>query len=818
VTVRFDEERGELRLSVRDIAFLDRTSGVERDLAVPLSRVALGRVAQGVHRERARLAARSRDVEVGVRFETTVLDYRVVVTGRIDALRDEGESLCVEEVKTIFRRGDRIPRDPFDPGLESFRRQVRLYAFFVETERAVPVRCRLALVSAVDGTAVELPVEYRRAEVESFLVARLERIVREHLGERSRRRQMREFADSLVFPFPELRPRQGELMQCVTETLEAGRTLLLSAPAGTGKTIGVLYPAVEHAMRHGKRVFFVTAKNTQGRMALDMLRRLGIDRSPLRAMFLRAKGEMCATGDLVCHDEVCPYIADLPFRLLVSGLAPALLEEGIALPERVRDRAVEHRLCPFYTQIEMTRRADLLVGDYNYVFDPVASLGHLFEDRAYRDFVLVVDEAHNLPRRVMEAYSPVLERAAIRDALDALRDPFDPVKRALSELVERLDRLVVEIRGTLDPAPDEQPFEPDVERFLALRDDLERWLLRFLVESDRPPVRAGEDPLASFFFALAQFLRVLEMEDLPRVVSYRRRPNEAVRILNLDPSSVISSRLRGFAGAVLMSATLAPIEFYRRTLGVSEPDLLEVEFPSPFPPENRALLLEGRISTRFRDRERAYPRVAALIHEVVEARRGNYLCFFPSFRFLQEVRARLDESRVELIAQKPAMGTRARAEILDRLDHAPERRSRVVLAVQGGILAEGVDYPGERCVGVIVVGPGLPQVGFDNECIRRHFDDVERRGFEFAYLFPGLNRVIQSAGRLIRTPEDRGVLILVGQRFRTEAYRRCLPEAWLRDGLPGLDTRAVGEEVRGFWWRAEGAPEPGIGSFSEVED
>ncbi len=807
MSIRFDDDERSVRLGVRDLAFVDSSGGLDSDLALPLSRLAMGRVAQGIHKRRARSVAHPDCIEVPIRFETRVLGYRVEITGRIDALVDDvDDTLVVEEVKTVFRRGDRLPRDPHTPGLEKYRMQTLVYAFLVETERCCPVRCRLALVSAADDTCVEIPLDYDATEVDRFLAARLERIIREYEEERTRRGRLEQWVEALEFPFPEHRPYQRELMESVREALEARRPLLLSAPAGTGKTIGALFPVLRHALAAGRRVFFVTAKNTQARMVEEMLTRLGVAGSPVRALFMRAKTQMCATGDLVCHEDVCPYLRDLRWKLITSGLPEQLLDEGIVRPTAVFDAAVEAGACPFYTAMSLTQRADVIVGDYNYVFDPVASMSHLFESVAPRDFVLVVDEAHNLPGRVMASYSPVLSRSNLRAASEALDDPFEPVHHALRSFLERLDRRLDEIREPLDDARDDVPIELDPTPFLDLRDELEKLLLRFLLTEGREPKRSGEDPVLAFFFSFAQLLRVLEMEELPKVVHYRFRPDESLRVLNVDPAGLIRDAIRGFGGALLMSATLAPIEFYRRSLGLEDPETLEVAFPTPFPPENRCLIHESSISTRYHDRSRAYPRVAALVQEVAALREGNYLCFFPSFRFLAEVARLMDPTRLELIEQRPSMGPRERADVLARLDDPFDGRPRVVFAVQGGIFAEGVDYAGDACIGVFVVGPGLPAVSFENECIRAYHDRLDQRGFEFAYLYPGMNRVIQSAGRLIRTETDTGILVLIGERFTRDEYAACLPEDWGAQAVHPIDEDELIDTAATFWEQLGSVP------------
>jgi len=815
MSVRFDDETMELALGVRDLAFTGGGwGGSDREGSLPLSRLALGRVASDIHRERARIASRQGSTEVTVRFETRCRGYRVTISGRIDALLDGDEGIVVEEVKTIFRRSENLPRTLESAGLEDYRKQVLLYGFLIEEARRSTVRCRLLLVSAIDRGSVEIAVPYRRGEVEAFLAGRLERLVAEHLEERVAQDRRRAWGRSLPFPFPACRPHQEELMCAVEEALEARRPLLLSAPAGIGKTVGALYPSLRHALDRGHRLVFLTAKNTQAEMVRETLERMGIRGSPVRALFLRSKEKMCAAGHLVCHEDVCEYLRDFSFRFLGGGWTDVLLDDGIVLPDRVYARAAAAGLCPFYASMSLVRRADILVGDYNYVFDPIVALDALFEDRAAENTILVVDEVHNLPRRVMDAYSPALTRRVLDEARREVRFSLEPARVAMGDFLARIDAYLASLRDALDPGIDPCLLEPDVERFLSFREELEALVLRFLLSEERPPAPPGEDPLLAFLFGFAHFLRVLEMEDLPKIVFWRRRPEEELRILNLDPAGIIGERVREFAGSVLMSATLAPAEYFRRTLGIDDPATLDVEFPSPFPRENRRVLLEGRISTRYRDRAAGYGRVAALVEEVASCRTGNYLCFLPSFAYLREVEARLDDSRIERIVQRPAMGEEERRDVLEALRAPLEGRSRVVLGVLGGIFAEGVDYPGDLCIGVIVVSPGLPTLSFENECVRAYHDEIDGRGFEFAYLFPGIHRVIQSAGRLIRTPEDRGVIVLVGQRFKTDVYARCLPREWVEGEGWGESSEGVVEGIRAFW-EGQGedeAPAAGEGS------
>ncbi|MBN1420467.1 MAG: ATP-dependent DNA helicase, partial [Planctomycetes bacterium] len=542
--------------------------------------------------------------------------------------------------------------------------------------------------------------------------------------------------------------------------------------------------------------------------------------APITAVILRAKDEICPHELRVCQPRACPLLAGYVQRREESSAVRELLAEGIVPPERIQEVAKGLRLCPFELALDLALEVDCIVCDYNHVFDPRAYLRRFFAGGRWDDVVLLVDEAHNLPARGREMLSPGLDRARIR----ALARELAGREGALADgrrAAERLDREIrklakrpARVRAAGPPLRDAEidetgaadgpdaPFAVDINReaFGSLREAIQDAATRYAIERRASGVYAPDDPFDAFYWDFAAFAAVLDRWGREFLAYVERAPKPgAARILCRDPSRLLGDRLKGFRSAIAFSATLEPAEFYRTMLGLEPWRTDAMALPSPFPRENRIIRIVPEFSTRLRDRQRNYPQFAALIHTATLPRRGNYLAFLPSFAFLEEIERRLPRGPYELLAQRPGM---ARAEREALLAHLGEPGGyHLVLAVQGGIFAEGVDYPGERLIGAIIVGPGLPQRGFVQEELRAYLQEEYGAGFAFAYAIPGMTRVIQSAGRVIRSETDRGAILLVCDRFLRIPYRDLLPREWFEREPEELIARRPLAEIASFWAR-----------------
>jgi len=803
-------EKHEILASVRDLVAWPpdppRPTGW-----LPRARAELGAAVHARHRTERERRIPGYAAEVPVALTREVDGFTVRLTGRADGVvtvRDEAsgqEHLVVEEVKSV---GIGKPRTA------GFRFQLRLYALCLARARPqVTVGCRLVLTSVVDGSRRELPVAFDPDRTERRLVARVRAVIRAARRSAERARIRAEAARGLAFPFSEPRPGQSELMAVITEGLEAGRPVLAMAPTGIGKTVSALLSALRFALARNAVLFFATAKTTQQDLAAqtfrDLATRPGRGAEVLRSLTLRARARMCPTGGFLCHPDHCAHLGNFLDPGRREPLLHGLVQSGVHLDPEAIHRAAEARtVCPYAVSLALTREVDCVIGDYNYVYGPSATLDLLDAESTARDVVVVLDEAHNLFDRARDYYSPYLGLAQVKRL--AAEGPFAPAREFLAELgafIERSREEAEEACPTGLEGCRSLPVQADAWRQLGA--EAIRLTVRYAAyrqDHSRGPLPGGgpvgrDDPLVQVLETVVR-LRDLLLAEAPELVGYVCSRETVARgvglgVLCVDPAPKLAERHRRMLGTVALSATLTPLEHYRDVLGFDGLDPVLARFPSPFPATHRRVVVVPTVSTTFRERDAHAGRIARLITRCVAVQPGHYVAYFPSFRFLETVRARLAGGSESVIVQRPGMDPEAQSTIMRRLRTDP--RPLLLLAVMGGVFAEGVDVPGDGLVGAIVVGPGLPQVGFERTLMQRYFDAKTGRGFAYAMLYPGMQRVVQSAGRVHRAPDDRGVIVLLDRRFARRPYVDCLPRHWYDDSPDELVAEDPVKALEAFW-------------------
>ncbi len=844
MTVKFDPQQRSLSLSVGDLCSEPAGSGSLN--LVPL-RDLRGELGREVHREHQATQSRlfpGYRTEVPLSYQFEVDGYGVTVQGRLDGVYRDGQGWVVEEVKS--RLGS-VGSGKESPVVPAHLLQLKVYVhLWLKTREAGGVRGRLVVISCSDGSRHSLEVESDAPAMDRFLETRTREILAELQRSALREKEARGLPP-LRFPYPRMREGQDGLVEAVEEALETSRPLLVSAPTGIGKTVAALFAALNFSRRQGLSVFFLTSKTTQQRIVADTLAlwdeaRIEEDGSgrPFTGLVLRSKEKICANDVVCCHPSRCAFARDFYGKLESSGLRRSLADFTVITPDLVYQRAVENEICPFELSVELLPEADLVVCDYNYLYDPRISLKRRFAGDS-RAAVVIIDEAHNLYGRARDYYSPRLDLGRVRslkkkmqaltgkaDAAQAAID-FGPEEAAQAggeedaafarDVVDCLNRLEAyfgDVRADFRESSEGDPFPVRLDGpfFDDLGDRFHDLLRRYLLDPKRRAAPRGEDEFLEMARSLEEFRTVLEIEGEEFVHLYDETgKSHQLRILCLNPALQLRKRHRSFHSVVAMSATLSPLEFYRDVLGF-ETDARLLSMASPFPPDNRKVVVVPEVSTRYRHRAQTVPRVGRIIERVVAARPGNYLAFFPSFEFLAAVRSRLRPQGYRLLVQKRTMGDHARNALLEEL--AAGNQPHLLLGVQGGIFAEGVDYPGDLAIGVIIVGPGLPRVGRELDLTRQYFEEQYGRGFEYACLFPGMNRVIQSAGRVIRSETDQGVIVLIGQRFGYENYMNLFPGDWYESSPAELISRAYEDELARFWDERQPAGDPGLVSPSPI--
>ena len=735
--------------------------------------------------------------EVHLQARQTVEDWTAQITGRLDGCVPDGKGgWLIEEFKSAYFPSQESRRS--SAGFERHQRQLLFYCHLWQRLGNSPVSGLLVYVDLAGGGETPVTVAYDESTVERELHQRLGRLLAIwNAGEKTRELKAHA-AESL--PFPHQAPRAGQqtMIDAVRQTLEAGDNLLAEAPTGSGKTAASLHPALAHGLSTGRQVVFLTAKTLQQKMAVSALRAMNPDGS-FRTLQILAKEKMCANDRVICHEDFCPYAKDYPEKMERSKILERLRESHSHFdPDAVFAAAKREMVCPFETQLELAGRADAIVADYNYVFEPGAALRHL-EREELGNAILLVDEAHNLPDRARQIFSPELLEEMLRSVAGRLLLQPGELFESISETIDGLGEL---LRGTAESLAGREAIaeiDPPAEALRALWKEWEPKFIRYLSWKREMKLNPPEDPILDLHFDWQRFIAILNLfgPGFTCVVE-RRRGLLRLAIVCLDPARALAPIFSAASSTVLFSATLSPVEMTRRILGLEKERTRSISLPPPFPREHRKVMILPQVRTTFAARDKNFGTIAQLVAQMSDARSGNGLVLFPSYQFLEKVAEKLPPIRARLLVQRPNIAESQRHEILSALA-APPPGGILLLAVLGGMYAEGVDYPGELLTGVYIVSPALPQVSFERELLRRYFDTTEQAGFEYAYLQPGMTRVIQAAGRLIRNETDRGVIALLCQRFLQEPYVSRLPRDWYDEWPAQLIARHPAEEIRKFF-------------------
>ncbi|MGI6172642.1 MAG: helicase C-terminal domain-containing protein [Christensenellales bacterium] len=704
--------------------------------------------------------------EVPISLEAEVHGFLLTLYGRMDGLDEEASPPLVEEIKTTRRTPSDIRQDDYPVHWV----QAELYAFMLARQRQLDgVDVRIVYTNLV-GDRVSFTRRRTRAYLEEmFLRTALPYVQWLRLLDAQRDLEVPTFR-ALDFPYSEYRQGQRDMaVQCYI-AFKNRANLLCQAPTGIGKTMGALFPAIK-ALGEGlaSRVFYLTARGTAAQAAEDALDRLRERGLVISSVRLTAKEKVCVMPGGRCDPMLCPRAIGYYDRRREA------LREAVSMGRLSREAidllAERHELCPFELSLDLSETCDVIICDYNYAFDPRVKLRRYFMEKT--DSILLIDEAHNLidrARGMLSAEIDLNTLRALKKELAALGDAAkkSAVYETLSLFADKLRRAG---KALEQPACDLEPDFSVSDAALAFTEEAGKLLSEASVS----------ELFREVYFMALDFARVAdEYTDEHRALTEKTADkNVRMRLWCYDPSKYLAKCLSRVGGSVLFSATLSPMEYYARMLGVnpSEGDAL-LDLPSPFPQEN-LFVARLPISTRFSMREQSAASVAEAILAMAGARRGNYLACLPSYRYLEivEREIRLRAGNLQILSQKPRMDDAAREMFLAEFA-AKRQQGLLALVVMGGVFAEAIDLPGELLSGAAIVGVGIPQPTFEREVLRELTDDGDGCGAHFAYTYPGIERVLQAAGRVIRAEEDMGCVLLIDDRYCSEFYEALLPPHW----------------------------------------
>lgn len=708
--------------------------------------------------------------EVYLSMEVPYGEFVFVIDGRCDGLLvDEDGTITIDEIKSTAMELEGIDSDTFPVHWA----QAKCYAcMYAKTHDVPELNIQLTYVQVDTEEHKRFVQTMAREQLEAFVTDVVQKYA-PYVEMLHRHRTKRDASiASLAFPFPAYRKGQRKLAGSVYTSIAEGVKLFAQAPTGIGKTMSTIFPTVK-AMGTGllKRMFYLTAKTITRTTAEEAFARMQSQGLHLHALTITAKEKICFQEQINCRKEECVY-ADGYYDRVNEAILDMLGHETLMDREVVEAYARKHRVCPFEFSLDAAYAADAVICDYNYIFDPRVSLKRQFAEQK-RQTALLIDEAHNLVDRSREMFSSALSKSVFL----ALQREYKAVNKGVFEAAKAVNAYFIRLRKQTEEKhmiEREAPVE-----LLELIEDFVQQAERELAAGASRAAPATESLLLETYFEAVNFVKIGKLYD-ERFVTYADISSQEVRVrlFCLDPSHLLREMGKGYRSHIYFSATLSPIGFYRDMLGADRDDYT-VSIPSPFSSEQLEVVLLP-LSTRYRDREVTMEPLAEYLQQLAEGRSGNYLFFFPSYAYMNMIYDRFMTSnpQVETILQHGEMTEAERENYLAAFEEGDKETTLVGFAVMGGIFSEGIDLVGSRLTGVVIVGVGLPQIGLERNIIRDYFDHTGRNGFDYAYVFPGMNKVLQAGGRLIRSEQDTGLLVLVDDRYLQPHYARLLPAEW----------------------------------------
>lgn len=678
----------------------------------------------------------------------------VTLEGRADGIIIGGPFPIIDEIKSTV-----APLEVFyNEQKEWHLGQAKCYGLmYLLASNLTRCAIRLTYISQIDNSNMVKEEIFSVEELSNDIGALLDKYLSLYESEFQHLEKRNSSSKSLPFPFSHFRAGQREMAKYVYGVGKNGGSFFCEAPTGIGKTMSALYPSIKSFSKNEK-IFYLTAKSSGAESvskAISLLRAEGLS---LKESYLKSKEKMCPDSTKACNPDECP-LAKGYYEKLRKAMEKASMEEERYDETYVKSLANHFAMCPFELQLDLSMEADLIVGDYNYFFDPLVKLERYFGEEADPSkFLVLIDEAHNLIDRGRDMYSSSLSLESALLAKKSLSHCKVPsIKRAINKIVKGLEA----IKEGIDEEKELESLPKDLSSGLNALSESSKNLIKSKHPSLPRPFKDFSREAHRFSFLIENYAEHSSL--------YTKRSDASINLYCLDPSSYLASDLKAVRGRVLFSGTLSPIDYYLKSIvgNEEEPCLL---LPSPFPKENFSIIVAPMVSTRYKDREKTLGEVASYLSAFVDAKIGNYFIYFPSYQYLESIKPFLSFKAAALFFQERTMGEKEKETFLDQFKENPTFTS-VGLLIIGGSYSEGVDLVGNRLSGVAVVGIGLPQISYKRNLLRENFTKEGANGYEFAYMDPGINKVMQAVGRLIRSETDRGAVLLIDDRYLENRYR-----------------------------------------------
>ena len=822
----------QVRISVRNfVEFMLRSGDIDnrRRVSSENAMVEGGRI----HRMIQRRMGSEYEAEVFLKYEEETPDYTLIIDGRADgiitiqkpaivagefsmdvpALMQDymvEEQVTIDEIKGTYRELDKI-KEPEQVHLA----QAKVYAYIYGKQKELPNICVRMTYCNMDTEEIKYFIEeYTFQELEAWFKDLVEGYKKWAQFQIDWREKRQASIKKIVFPYA-YRQGQKELAASVYRTIYHKRKLFLEAPTGVGKTLSTVFPSIKAIGEElGERIFYLTAKTITRTAAMQAFEVLRAQRLAFKTVILTAKEKSCFMEECDCNPANCPY-AKGHFDRINDAIFDIITKEDNFDRETIERYAQKHQVCPFEYALDCSLFSDAVIGDYNYLFDPHVYLKRFFAEGNQSNGIFLVDETHNLVERGRDMYSAVL----VKEDFLTLKKTIKPYHQKMEKRLEKCNRELLILKRETEGVKKWDSIEP----FILALNRLSETMSEYLENHDDSPVR---DEVLEFYFEISHFLLMYDgiSDDYVMYTQMGDDGEFSIKLFCVNPAKKLQACMAKGVSSILFSATLIPVQYYKKLLGGTAEDY-EVYANSSFDTSKRALLIGSDVTSKYTRRtEEEYRKIASYIHNIVKQRHGNYMIFFPSYSMMESIYGIYQKyfnpfGEAECILQKDYMTEEEREDFLRHFTGNEEKNGEQFLAlttreqitipieteersllgfcVMGGIFSEGIDLKQDSLIGVIIVGTGLPLVCPEREILKNYFDESEGNGFDYAYRYPGMNKVLQAAGRVIRTEEDIGVVALLDERFLQNSYTKMFPREWVEYKI--VQENSVGREVEKFW-------------------
>ena len=740
-----------------------------------------------IHRKLQQSMDENYQSEVSLKTVYQGKQFDIQLEGRCDGIWQKENQIIIDEIKT----GEHTFEQLEDATLQLFMAQAKIYAYiYALQEKLEEVVVMVRYFCTQDEKIDEYQNQYSFDELNNYYQETMKEYEKWLIFLDKYRQNRQKKLQALQFPYNNYRKGQRELSIAVYRTLSQEKCLFMEAPTGTGKTLSTLFPALKAMGEYNQgRIFYLTAKTITRQVALDTMKLFEEQQSEIKTIEISAKEKICFMNECKCNPDYCPFAKNY-YQKQKLAIWDLLNNGHFYSREQISEVAKKYECCPFELSLDLSLYSDVIVCDYNYLFDPQVYLKRFFELEE-TDSYFLVDEGHNLISRAREMYSKALSLQLIKDFKKLLPKHHRKHHKILQQFIEYCEesRKLLKDRDYL--------FQKELpDKLIDLGYRWSEYFRDFLLElKDEIPTW-----LQNLYFDLMSFLKISEYYDdhftfLVELVNHELQ----FKIFCLDPAHFIKQKLDFGKGSVLFSATLSPVQYYQNLL-VGHTDDLTFRQSSPFNQNQFQVLVADYLPMTYKYRSQVVDSLCELIKKATDIKAGNYFCFFPSFSYMEEVYQRYIQlyPEAEVLIQSRELKDVEKEAFLANFQAQNEQ---VVLGfcVLGGVFSEGIDLKKNRLIGSIIVSVGLPQISKEQEELKRYFDEKNQQGFYYIYQLPGFNKMMQAAGRVIRTEEDRGVILLIDQRFSRKDYMQLYPSHWSK-GVVVHDLSSMLNQLKQFWY------------------